>query len=139
MCREVYYYWSNEGKNIFAWRVKATEVMLDIPAEARESSRMLLPTDLALERFAKSNLPQNEIEDEINTFSLMIAEALFAACDIEAERAKMEATGTPSSPKLWRRLISYENLSPSDISILRCIRFYFCNCRDCLSCAGPRD
>jgi len=88
------------SKNPYLAWAKAIEVLLDIHAESGETSRMIGVADLAIEKMAKSNLSQKEIDDKVNTFNLKIAEALFAAGDTKASRTKMEAVGTPSSPKL---------------------------------------
>ena len=86
-------------KNWRAW-AKAIEVLLDIHAESGETSRMLGLADLAIEKIANSNLSAKQKKSQTNTFELKIAEALFAAGDMKAARMKMEAVGTPSSPKL---------------------------------------
>ena len=93
---------ANDFESLKNWRAwaKAIEVLLEIHAESGETSRMLGVAELAIAKLSKSNLATKEIESKISTFNLKIAEALFAAGDIKAARAKMEAVGTQSSLKL---------------------------------------
>ena len=93
---------ANDFEALGNWRAwaKAIEVLLDILAETRETTRMIGVANLAIEKIAKSNLAPKQKEDQTNTFNLKIAEALFAAGDIKAAGTKMETLGTLSSPKL---------------------------------------
>jgi tetratricopeptide (TPR) repeat protein len=89
---------ANDFESLKNWRAwaKAIEVLLDILAETRETSRMIALADLALDKIGGSNLPQKQKEDQTYTFNLKIAEALFTAGDIKAARTKMkELQGQP--------------------------------------------